>query len=371
MPFESISEEQREAFISSLKAGQYNLLLGAGASMDSSNGKEQLPSGTKLREDLAAAKNANPSQPLQKIFSLLDAKEVEQHVTKRFSNCTAGPTYLLLSSFVWKRAFTFNIDDAMASAYEGGKGKQSILSYNFDDEYEDDRTLEELPLIHLHGDVTRPIRGYVFSRDEYIRQITMINPWMTVLAQFIRSESFIIAGSSMDEVDLDYYLAHRTPATARDDRGPSIRVEPFPDAITRNDCKRHGLLLFVGTTLEFLQHCDSVLPNRPTPYELIPEESQKLIPKGVSKLSALSFLSDFELVPSTEQQLRHASPFFYGQSATWQDLASSFDISRPLTATLVSDVEKRIKPESNEPKASSYPRRNRNRKNDGLAPMCI
>jgi hypothetical protein len=147
MPFESISEEQREAFISSLKAGQYNLLLGAGASMDSSNGKEQLPSGTKLREDLAAAKNANPSQPLQKIFSLLDAKEVEQHVTKRFSNCTAGPTYLLLSSFVWKRAFTFNIDDAMASAYEGGKGKQSILSYNFDDEYEDDRTLEELPLI--------------------------------------------------------------------------------------------------------------------------------------------------------------------------------------------------------------------------------
>ena len=39
MPFESISEEQREAFISSLKAGQYNLLLGAGASMDSSNAK--------------------------------------------------------------------------------------------------------------------------------------------------------------------------------------------------------------------------------------------------------------------------------------------------------------------------------------------
>ena len=48
--------------------------------------------------------------------------------------------------------------------------------------HEDDRTLEELPLIHLHGDVNRPIRGYVFSRDEYIRQITMINPWMTVLS---------------------------------------------------------------------------------------------------------------------------------------------------------------------------------------------
>lgn len=318
--------------------------------MDSSNGKEQLPSGTKLRDDLATAKNANRSQPLQKIFSLLDAKEVEEQITKRFSNCAPGPTYMLLASFIWKRAFTFNVDDAMEAAYAGGKGKQIILSYNFDDEYEDDRTLEELPLIHLHGDVTRPIRGYVFSRDEYIRQITMINPWMTVLSQFIRSEPFVIAGSSMDEVDLDYYLAHRTPTTARDDRGPSVRVEPFPDAITRNDCQRHGLLLFVGTSLEFLQYCDSVLPNRPTPYELIPEESQKLIPQGVSKISALSFLSDFELVPSTEQQLRHASPFFYGKTPTWNDLASSFDISRPLTAALVSDVEKRIKPESNEPK---------------------
>ena len=153
----------------------------------------------------------------------------------------------------------------------------------------------------------------------------------------------------MDEVDLDYYLAHRTPATARDDRGPSIRVEPFPDAITRNDCKRHGLLLFVGTTLEFLQHCDSLLPNRPTPYELIPEESQKLIPKGVSKLSALSFLSDFELVPSTEQQLRHASPFFYGQSAM-AGPSIGLRCFATIDATLVSDVEKRIKPESNEPK---------------------
>lgn len=371
MPFESISEEQREAFISSLRAGQYNLLLGAGASMDSSNGREHLPSGTRLRDDLAAVKNANPNQPLQKIFSLLDAKEIEEHVTKRFSNCTPGPTYHLLASFIWKRAFTFNVDDAMETAYEGGNGKQNILSYNFDDEYEDDRTLEELPLIHLHGDVTRPVCGYVFSRDEYIRQITMINPWMTVLAQFIRSDPFIIAGSSMDEVDLDYYLAHRTQATARDDRGPSVRVEPFPDAITRNDCQRHGLLLFVGTSLEFLQYCDSILPKRPTPYELIPEESQKLIPEGVSKLSALSFLSDFELVPSTEQQLKHASPFFYGQSPTWQDLASNFDVPRPLTAGLVSAVEKRIKPESNEPKVLFIREETGTGKNDGLAPLCI
>jgi hypothetical protein len=166
MPFEAISDEQHAAFISSLKSGQYNLLLGSGASMDSSNGKETLPSGTQFRNDLALLKKANAAQPLQKVFSLLNKGEIEEYVTKRFLYCTPGPTYLLLSSFIWKRAFTFNIDDAMETAYERETAKQVILSYNFDDEYEDDRTLAELPLIHLHGDATRPVAGYIFSRDE-------------------------------------------------------------------------------------------------------------------------------------------------------------------------------------------------------------
>jgi hypothetical protein len=350
MPFEAISDEQRAAFISSLKSGQYNLLLGSGASMDSFNVRGTLPSGTQFRNDLALLKKANSSQPLQKVFSLLRQGEIEEHVTKRFSQCTPGATYLLLSSFIWKRAFTFNIDNAMEAAYAREAAKQIILSYNFDDEYEDDRTLAELPLIHLHGDVARPVAGYVFSRDEYIRQITAINPWMTVLAQFIRSEPFIIAGSSMDEVDLDFYLAHRTNTSARDDRGPSIRVEPFPDEVTRNDCERHGLLLFVGTTLEFLQFCEAMVPQRPTPYELVPEESQKLIPDGISRTVALGFLSDFELVPATERENRSASRFLYGHNPTWQDLASNIDVPRQLTGSLVKEVESRLKVDSNEPK---------------------
>jgi SIR2-like domain len=350
MPFEAISDEQHAAFVSSLKSGQYNLLLGSGASMDSSNGKETLPSGTKFRNDIAQIKQANPAQPLQKLFSLLKPAEIELHVTKRFSNCTAGPTYLLLSTFIWKRAFTFNIDDAMEFAYERDAAKQTLLSYNFDDEYEDDRSLAELPLIHLHGDVTRPVAGYVFSREEYIRQITVINPWMTVLSQFIRSEPFIISGSSMDEVDLDFYLAHRTKTSARDDRGPSIRVEPFPDEVTRNDCERHGLLLFIGTALEFLHYCEAAIPHRPTPYELVPQESQKLMPEGVSKQVALSFLSDFELVPATERENSAASRFLYGHSPSWGDLASNADIPRPMTGALINEVESRLKVDSNEPR---------------------
>ncbi len=215
--------------------------------------------------------------------------------------------------------------------------------YNFDDEYEDDRTLSELPFVYLHGSVKRPAAGYIFSREEYIRQMTVINPWMTVLAQFIRSEPFIIAGTSMDEVDLDFYLAHRTQHSARDDRGPSIRIEPFPDNVTRNDCERHGILLFEGTALDFLHHCESVAPNRPTPYELVPDEERRLIPAGISKQAGLAFLSDFELVPGIAGEATGPSRFLYGHVATWRDLASGMDIARPTTRTIVNDIEARLK----------------------------
>jgi hypothetical protein len=109
MPFENISADEHVAFISSLKSGQYNLLLGAGASLDSSNERGRLPSGGAFKNDLARLKEANQTQALQRIFALLNEAEIEEHVRKRFSDCTPGPTYQLLSTFIWKRAFTFNI----------------------------------------------------------------------------------------------------------------------------------------------------------------------------------------------------------------------------------------------------------------------
>jgi hypothetical protein len=350
MPFENITPEQHEAFLSSLKWGQYNLLLGSGASVDSFNKRGPLPTGGAFKDDLAELKGANKSQSLQRIFALLSKKEIAEHVQGRFEGCTAGPTYQLLSTFIWKRTFTFNIDDAMEAAYGLPAAKQTLLVYNFDDEYEDDRTLSELPYVHLHGSAKWPNIGFVFSREEYIRQITAINPWMTVLSQFIRSEPFIVAGSSMDEVDLDFYLAHRDSVSVRDDRGPSIRVEPYPDNVTRNDCAHHGMLLFVGTTLEFLQYCAGILPYRPTPFELVPAETQKIVPDGISKQIALAFLSDFELVPATEQQSAGPSRFLYGHAPDWRDLESEIDISRPTSRTIIADVEKRLTASSNEPK---------------------
>lgn len=342
MSFKNISTEQHAAFVSSLKAGQYNLLLGAGVSLDSYNVAGKLPSGGMLRDDLCNLKKVSKNKSLQKVFSLLSDEEIKDFITNRFSGCTPGETLKALSSFIWRRAFTWNIDDATEAAYKLKGAKQNLQPIHFRDDYNDERNLADLMLVKLHGSVTQPERKYVFSRDEYIQVMKDNSPWMTVLSQFLTREPFIIAGASMDEVDLDFYLSYRTSMSGRDDQGPSILVEPYPDAVTENECASHNLLLYKGTALDFFHYCQNVAPNRPTPYELIPTEAQNILPSTIDSAEALAFYADFELVPASEKMQPGASRFFYGHSPSWEDFASSFDISRSVTASIVNAIEDRI-----------------------------
>jgi len=334
------------AIAASLKSGHYNLLLGAGASMDSRNTVGLLPGGNSFRLEVCRLKGAHDNSPLQRVFSTLSPAEVKEYVVGRFKNCSAGPSLTRLTKFIWRRAFTFNIDDALEAAYTGSEARQDIIEYHFNDDLGDSENLASLPIIHLHGSVGAADKGFVFSRAEYVRQIQKINPWMVILTQLLPVEPFIIAGTSLDEVDLDFYLAHRTAVTARDDRGPSILVEPNPDSVTENDCKKYNLLLYKGTLEQFFEYLDAAIPERPTPLELIPRDIRRLLPSGVSKAAALSFFSDFEMVPGLVEGDGSASRFLYGHPPTWQDLAGNVDIGRAASAMLIDAVESALKDDS-------------------------
>ncbi|MCW1840203.1 SIR2 family protein [Prosthecomicrobium hirschii] len=339
MPFKSITGKQEAALISALRAGQYNLLLGAGFSMDSSNAKGQLPSGSELLEELAAATKSRKTT-LQRLYQMLTALQVKENITERFIGTEPGETAKLMSSFVWRRIFTWNVDDVIENVYRRDGALQRAVPKHFNDVYVDPQSLEEMLVIHLHGFVHQPERGYVFSREQYVKQITKVNPWMTVLTQRMLSEPVIIAGSTLDEVDLSYYLALRTGESARDDRGPSILVmEDDPEATML--CERHGLLHFVGYSNDFFKYCKSVLPSPPTPTELIPKAMRQLMPLGVSKATAMAFSSDFEIVPGVVAPST-SSRFLYGHYPSWGDLEANRDIARPMVSDLIVDIEKRL-----------------------------
>ena len=342
MPFDNITTTQQSAFVSSLLTGQYNLLLGSGVSLDSYNSEGTLPSAGELRLALTTLKDTPAESPMQRVFGLLSPDEVRQHVTSKFIDCTAGPSVRLFPSFLWNRVFTFNVDDVMEAHYRDANGLQSLKPINFDDQFEDRTAPNELQIVHLHGYAPQAERGYVFSRESYVRQMSEHNVWMAILAQLIKTDPFIIIGTSLDEPDLDYYLANRTRSSAREDRGPSVLVSPEPNPITRNDCSEYGLLLFHGSCADFLEYCDKSLPVRKSTLELIPTDEDALLPDELPAPLRLSFWSDFSLVPADVPPEPGLSRFQYGHPPSWADLAADLDVSRSSTARIISSVERAL-----------------------------
>ena len=343
-------DEIIRAIVPGVRLGEYNLLLGAAASLGSTDADgSELPLADDFRLSLCALKKAKPTNSLQRIFGTLSHAEIAEHVTKPFSNASPGPTLQAIPTFVWKRIFTLNIDDALERAYEEAESYQNIIPQNYCDPLVDHNNLADISVIHLHGTVTKPKEGYIFSRNAYVKNINSQNPWMIFLTETLSVDPFIIIGSSLDEVDIDYYLSMRSKATIRSDKGLSVLVEPFGDVVTDADCERYGLVKFAGKADEFIAMLRAAIESQPNPVELISPQGAKLFPPGVDTNAVGAFLSDFEVVPAAAAPNRMDRRFLRGAPASWTDFAADLDIPRQASSTIVEKIyeffaDNRIRP---------------------------
>jgi hypothetical protein len=329
-------------FDRTLLSGGYNLLLGAGISLDSRNSKgEFLRSSEQLRKDLCTLAGAGPQTSLSRVYPLLTSEQAEHELVERFSGCVPGRSLRYLSRYLWRRAFTFNIDDVVEAHYEMNSGaKQVVVPLNYDAPFEPAPRREDLQVIHLHGWIREPSTGFVFSAAEYARIMRDLNPWMHLLSEILATESFIIAGTSLSEMDLEYYLSHRTTNTPRRGRGPSLLIEPSPDVVTRSDCKRYGLVLVEATFEQFLDWLYSRIPAPPSLRDLVVPDTEGLFRGTIPPRTLLRFFSDFELVPAGDRPLpRTPSPFLYGRAPRWAELDEHLDIERQDNGTLADLVQ--------------------------------
>ncbi len=250
-----IPEELLTTFQNTLFRGNYNLLLGSGVSIDSTNGdREILRSSNKLRLHLCKITGAPEDTLLPRVYALLDTKQKEQEIVKHYNRCVPGPSVQNIPNYLWRRLFTFNVDDVIENLYSSSTiAKQSLRPINYHHPLEPTPDFVELQAIHLHGWVGEPHQEFVFSNIEYARVMRELNPWMHILSEILATEPFIISGTSLNEGDLEYYLSTRSPATPRKDRGPSLLVEPYPTIVTKRDCERFGLILVEATFGDFMQ----------------------------------------------------------------------------------------------------------------------
>jgi hypothetical protein len=224
-----------------------------GSPLTAANGRgEFLRSADELRRDLCKLTGVGETTTLTRAYALLSKPQVEQQIIGGISNCVPGPSLRLLPLFLWRRIFTFNVDDVLEKLYAPA-AKQTLVPLNYKAAFEPTPERRELQAIHFHGSALWPGEGFVFAATEYVKVMSGLNPWMHLLSEILATEPFIIAGTSLNEIDLEYYLSYRNSATPRRGRGPSLLIEPRPDAATRADCDRHGLVLVQAKFGEFLE----------------------------------------------------------------------------------------------------------------------
>lgn len=313
-----------------LFARHYNLLLGSGASSDSfDRAGEALDSATVLRNRLNVLKKVPASTSLARVSALLSPDEVQEYLTEPYASCKPGRTVKLLPRFLWKGIYSFNIDDCVEAAYaEDDSRYQSIDTINFNHQFRTANHPSTLAVVHLHGFTGEAESGYVFSKNQYAQMSREGNPWMHILAELLASEPFIVAGTSLDESDLEYYLSRRNPISAAADRAPSILVEPCPNPITEDLCRQHDLVLVKATLADFLDWLNAQLGKPPNLFELlIPAREEVFHPKPPA-IDVLAFYTAFELVRpiAGSEADGKLTPFFYGKAPTWRDLAANVDV---------------------------------------------
>lgn len=159
---------------------------------------------------------------------------------------------------------------------------------------------------------------------------------MLTLSQLIRTETFIVAGTSFDEIDVEYYLEQRSQKTIRGDIPPSILIEPYPTKLTEMLCENHQFCLFEGTVLDLFLRLERIDDRLRTPW--LDNESDGLSGLDLSESERLRFSANFHRPPDDPQKIPNPGRFLLGAELDWSMLAANSDISREAFSEVRRDV---------------------------------
>ncbi|MEW2553053.1 SIR2 family protein [Streptomyces zhihengii] len=253
----SLDSKALNAARNAARGGQYQLLLGAGASVGAHNSRGPIPLAKDLVEILKARYPAAPidstdalPRAYQRAIFVSSAESVWETFVEVFKNAHHQDWFTQLAGLPWRRVWTLNIDDAFENAYRGiaRSDARKSRTVSWDDPYVETGDLE---VIHLHGHVldSKP-RNLIFSLSEYQMMASIKPVWSQVLAGLIGVEPFIIMGASiLGDPDVEsLLLAHRPTAVA-----PSFVVDPYIGEGNRWELEQLGYSVVKLTGEQFLE----------------------------------------------------------------------------------------------------------------------
>ena len=201
-----LDSSHAEYLFQAVRNGTAMLLLGAGASANSTNrwGKpiklgSQLAEAICARSGLAYADESLPDVVQAVVGSVISDEQFFEIIRGEYTSCNPSADLRQLFSYPWARAYTLNVDDSVDRLGQMGDGRY-ITAYNgLIDRVVPQTATADLQLIHLNGQAGKPEHGLVFSHDEYAKRLTTRNPWYEELAADYVRFTPVIIGSKLNE----------------------------------------------------------------------------------------------------------------------------------------------------------------------------
>ncbi|WP_303814484.1 SIR2 family protein [Selenomonas ruminantium] len=206
-----------------MKKSAPNLLLGAGFNNGVINGKgENLPFGQEVANDLYCQLLENNvslaidgelrkeiSQQKDSLLDVCDYLDIYQlrsarddYLTQKFKGAHVidnDDWHLLLSTYYWPYIFTLNIDEFVEYIYAKNKQELSVWEYSGKVTFDDTKNI----LVKLHGSVTHPENGYVFSSHEYDSFVNDNGGSLREFGNQFMQRDLIMIGTEFNEKDLE------------------------------------------------------------------------------------------------------------------------------------------------------------------------
>lgn len=331
---------------SNVRAGRYSLLLGAGFSMASKNGKGvQLPIGTQLADEIAKEFNLPATYRLTQLAGAAKPKEkLSEFLCKRFSGCVATDKTRLISRFVWSSIYTFNIDDVLNDCYSINSKLQTPNYLTFRDPFQTPEDPEELSIVHLHGSVKKCDHGFVFSAQEYGDTSSGGYTWFPVLSDELISKPFIIIGCTLDEPDLEACLASRKGLTPEARQiAPSLFVTKVVDEVVRSLCERFGLIPIEAESDAFLAYLDDLVVDRKGQIDLLftGYNLRRRLTSVLSDKSTRVFFRQWTYIQENTlpTPFEPPLPLLSGIEPTWYSIANNEDVIRTTERSLITEIQ--------------------------------
>ncbi|TQK28947.1 hypothetical protein FBY28_1943 [Arthrobacter sp. SLBN-53] len=326
----------RDGFVQELRAGRYNLLLGAGASRDSTDSQgNHLPLGGELIAELNALVGTSQTvlADAYEIARMRQPSLVEDHFKRRFVNCIPCEWMVDLTSVVWKRIWTLNVDDVVERAYSmpGREGPLLSASYTWRNPIRDDFGVQA---VHLHGRVfeTGPL-DLIFSITEYVDAIEKKFAWFPLFFNSWVGSPFITIGSTLFG---EYDLAQATRIKQPSSSSPSLYIsQSIPDEMREQLDLRNLVAVELTAASASAELVELTSESRATAY--YQWQSIAAPPADVAR-----FASQFDPLSLRESVRPIGHDFFLGFEPCWDDIvtgkAATFGWHRKLADSVIEEL---------------------------------